>query len=142
MLESVEADEPNKTVRAFGAFRGRKFCNLQSEGDVLGDGQPREQVELLKYHGAPGRRVLDARAKHKDRTAGGGLKPMKNAEQCGLATPAGPYDGNEFTACDLKSDVAQHLEITTPAFGCERLAYVIHTQHYGFNSRRETELRS
>ena len=61
--KTLQADEAHEALGALGAFGRRKARNLQAEGDVFRDGQPRKQVEVLKYDRTRRRRTLHALAR-------------------------------------------------------------------------------
>jgi len=99
-------------------------AQLQRQGDVLGGGQRRQQVEALEDEPDLARTQLRAGflvqagqvvPGQSDAAAAGQVQPGQQAEQGGLAGTGGADDGHAGAFMDRQSDVVQYVDFTLRA---------------------------
>ena len=106
-LEAVELDEAQRLGDAARALRPADPPHAQAKGDVLGDGQMREQREVLEHHAeiaAIGRRLRHVAAADEDVALGGELEARDEAQGRRLAATRGAEQREEEAARDCKAE--------------------------------------
>src|SRR5690606_27774120 len=80
----------------------------QADRDVLRDRAPRQQARLLE--GDRSRVVMgsDDLVVERDRAGRGGVEAADEAQECRLAAPGGPDDGDDLARDHVEGDVSQH----------------------------------
>ena len=111
--QADELQQPGHPLRAILAGGTRR----QADGDVGGQGAPRQQPGLLERERTPG---IDARhrcAVDADRAEGGGVEPCRDPQQGRLATAAGAQDADDLAGRDRERDVPDDLMRVRGAVG-------------------------
>ncbi|KAG0755767.1 hypothetical protein G6F22_020508 [Rhizopus arrhizus] len=84
------------------------MLEIQAEGDIAFQRQPRQEAGVLERHGHAGVHARQGRAFHQQRPSGRRLQPGQHAQQAGLARPAGAQHGDHFAACQIQVHVMEH----------------------------------
>src|SRR6201993_1082224 len=108
---AFETGEPNQVqiMRDPGFDFGARYARHgQPEGRVVVDSLPRQQPEMLKYHGNPVRRPRPDRLAVDEKRAAAEISQARNAAQeRGLAAARGTYDAHDFVASDRKRQLME-----------------------------------
>ena len=87
---------------------GLRHASLaQSEGDVVGDGEPGKERVGLEHHAAIGARAGDGLAVEQHAARGGAVEAGNDAQQRRLAAAGGAEDGDEIVVGDAERDRLQ-----------------------------------
>ena len=86
----------------------------QDHGDVLLDGQPREEREALEHDGDPGIDSLERRPVVEDLAAGGADQAGHDAQDRGLAAAGRAEQGQHLVGPHVEGDVLEHAQGLAP----------------------------
>ena len=95
-------------------LRGGNLLHLQTEGQVLEDGQMRIEGVVLEHHGdvpVLRRQLVDDFAVDGDLAAGDILQAGDHPQDGALAAAGGADQNDEFIVLDVQVDAVNHLEI-------------------------------
>jgi hypothetical protein len=106
----VQPDKIDEVLRALDALHLRHSGDLEREGDILGDGAPREGGFLLEHHADRRMRAGHGLAGHGDAALVAVEQSADDVEQCGFAAAGWADHGEEFTRCDIERDVIDRRE--------------------------------
>ncbi len=101
-------DKLQQRARLFPAGRGLDALHLQAEGDVVGDGQMREQRIALEHHrrsALRGRQGCHVLGRQQDRAFGCAFVPRDHAQRRGLAAAGRPQQADIAARAEQMADV-------------------------------------
>ena len=99
-----------KCLRALDALRLGHAGDLEREGDVVGDGAPREGRLLLEHHADRGVRAGHGLARDRDAALVAVEQPADDVEQGRLAAAGRADHGEELARRDIERDVVDRGE--------------------------------
>src|SRR5438067_13757448 len=112
-----KADESERALGLLTGLFARVSGDEEGEADILGDGLPREELEVLEYDADPPAKLWHRRVLHADdvltvdphAARRRQFLPDQQADQAGLARPGGADEEYEISGVDLEIHVTKSV---------------------------------